>query len=241
MNKTFLSLVISFLCLGTMQGQITYESTQAKANRFFQHKEWASAAAMYNFMLQEHPTSSDTYGRAIVATEMIGDSLRSQELFLDAMKYGVPLDSILNNVRRYSFLQSRSDMYEQFMLNAIKHNPWMERPIDAYLLRYYTFKRDGIKMIVYADKLLRGTPGNIQFLQTKAEGCMINNQPEEAIATWKQILKIQPDNYLALLNLANYYDITKNSQEALSYFQQAKRVKATPYVDEAIHRLSYHK
>lgn len=239
MKQIFLTLIAVALSASAMQGQGTFETTQAKANRFFEHQEWASAAAMYNFMLQEKPNDSDIYGRAIVSTEMLGDTLRSQELLTDAMKYGVPLDSILNKVRRYSFMQSKGDMYEQFMLSAIQHNPWLQRPIDSYLLRYYVFRRDGKQMIAYANKMLSGTPGNVPFMQDLAEGYMIDGQPLEAVNTWQQILVIDPKNYLAILNLANYYDINHQNNQALTYFRKAQEIKSTPYVDAAIRRLSH--
>ncbi len=237
MNRIYTILAAIALALAA-QAQVSYQNTEAKADRFFDHQEWASAAAMYNFMLQEQPKRADTYGRAIVATEMLGDTLRSMELLTDAMRYGVPLDSVLGLVRQYSFQQAHGDMYEQFLLDAVRHNPWLERPIDAKLLSYYAFRRNGVQMVEYADKMLRGTPDNISFLQDKAEGYMINNQPQAAVDTWQRILQLEPHNYIATLNLANYYDINGNREQALKYFRQARDMRPTPYVDQAIRRLS---
>ncbi len=236
MKRIFAILTVGVMALAA-SAQISYDNTKAKADRFFSHQEWASAAAMYNFMLQEQPKESDTYGRAIVATEMLGDTLRSMQLLNDAMRYGVPLDSVLTNVRRYAFQQDQGALYEKFMYQAIDHNPWMERPIDAYLLDYYVFRRNGQQMVAYSDKMLRGTPDNVKFMQSKAEGYMINNQPQQAVATWQRILELQPSNYTAIINLANYYDMVDDRAQALKYFREARTQKSTPYVDQAIRRL----
>lgn len=240
MKRCIITLLVVFSVAAVASAQVSYDNTRAKAERFFQHGEWASAAAMYNFMLLENPKDADTYGRAIVATELLGDTLRSMQLLNDAMKYAVPLDSVLAKVRTYSYQQCNAEMYETFMLDAIRHNPWMQRPIDAYLLDYYCNRKDAPQMIAYADKMLSGTPDNLRFLTIKAQGYMLNGEPDNAIATWRKILQLHPADYNALLCLANYYDINGDKAEALPYFQKASAIKPTPYVDQAIAKIKKH-
>lgn len=225
------------MAAGIAAAQISYENTKAKADRFFVNGEWASAAAMFNFMLLENPKDADTYGRAIISTELLGDTLRSMQLLTDAMKYAVPLDSVLSKVRTYSYQQCNAEMYKNFMLDAVRHNPWMERPIDAYLLQYYTQRCDAPMMIAYADKMLAGTPGNINFLTIKAQGYMLNGETQKAVDVWNHILSLDPDNYDAILCLANYYDLSHDYAQALPYFEKARALRPTPYVDNAIRNI----
>lgn len=235
------AMLLYAFCATCCMAQNTYETTKAKADRFFTYREWASAAATYNFLLKEKPDVPGTYGRAIVAYEMLGDSIRSMELLDQAMNNGVPLDSVLINVRDRSFQIGQGHLYEHFMLSAASTHSWLERPLDAYLLKYYAFRRNGPQMVAYADKMLRGTPRSVPFLLTLADGYMLNNQYAEAIDTWKQIIEIQPDNYTAILNLANLYDMKAQYATALEYFRKAADIRRTPYVDNAISRLSRHK
>lgn len=236
MRKIILILIV-LACAAHASAQATYATTQAKADRFFSYKEWASAAALYNLMLHERPAVPDTYGRAIVAYEMLGDSIRSLDLLDQAMSHGVALDSVLANVQKYTFSIGKGHLYEQFMLSAARKNQWMERPLDAYLLRYYAFRRNGPQMVAYARKMLAGTPGSVPFMLILAEGLMISNDDALALETWKKVLAIDPANYIAILNIANYYDLAGDARSALDYFIKARDIRPTPYVDNAIREI----
>lgn len=233
MRKYFLALLAAIATLSAF-AQADYQATQAKADRFFANREWGSATALYNYLLHEKPNDTDNYGRDIVASEMINDSIRSMQLLAQAMNYGAPLDSVLNKVRKYSFQVGADNMYENFMLQAAREYKWLERPLDAYLLRYYAFRRNAPKMTEYAQKMLKSTPNNVEFLSILAEAQLIQSQPQEAAATWKRILETEPENYHAILCLANYYDLSGEQEEAIGYFKKAYAIKHTPYVAEKL-------
>lgn len=189
---------------------------------------------MCNLMISERPDLAEPYGLGIVAYEMMGDTINPMGLLDKAMRYGVPLDSVLTGVKRQSFAVGRGLMYEHFMLQASRQNPWMERPLEAYLLKYYDQRQNGEKIVEYSQKLLRGSPRNTGFLLTLANGYMLIGQQDKAIEAWQKILGIDPRNFDAMLCLANIYSLDGNSDEALRYFRQAYEVKATPYVCEKI-------
>lgn len=236
MKKSLMSAVAMILAAGSAWAQVsaTYDNARAKADRFFAHDEWASAAAMCNLMLNERPAVPDTYGKAIVANAFMGDTLRQMQLFNEAMSYGVPLDSVLARVRQYCYEKSDAPMYERFMLDVVRHNPWLERPIDTYLLRYYVGRGNGPMVVAYADKMLAGTPDNVQFLAMRARGQMLDGNTEQAVLAWRSIVALDPLDYEANLWLANYYRMQADYKEALPYFEKAREVRRTPYVDRAI-------
>lgn len=230
-------LILSLTCALGAAAQSKYDNAKVKAERFFHYEEWGSAAAMCNLMIAEHPELAEPYGRGIVAYEMMGDTLHPMELLDKAMRYGVPLDSVLSGVKNESFANGRGSIYEQFMLQASRQYPWMERPLDAYLLRYYALRQNGPEMIEYAKKMLRGAPRNTAFLLTLANGYMLEDEQQKAIETWEKILDIAPRNFDALLCMANISDLNGNLDESLRFFRRAFEVKATPYVSEKIKEL----
>lgn len=228
------------LCLNVACGafaQSKYGNARAKADRFFHYKEWGSAAAMCNLMIQERPNQSEPYSRGIVAYEMLGDTLQPMQLLRQAMQYGVPLDSVLSGVQKQAYACGRGAIYEDFMLRAARQNKWMERPLDAYLLRYYSLRSDGPRIVEYAQKMLRGAPRNAAFLLTLADGYMLIGKPESARETWEKVLEIDPRNFDALLCMANLLQIDGQREKALEYFRRAYGVRPTPYIADMIKSL----
>lgn len=230
-------LILSLTCAFGAAAQSKYDNAKVKAERFFRYKEWGSAAAMCSLMANERPEQAEPYGMGIVAYEMMGDTIHPMQLLDKAMRYGVPLDSVLTGVKDQSFAVGRGSMYERFMLQASRQNPWMERPLEAYLLRYYDLRQNGPKIVEYSQKLLRGTPQNAKFLLTLANGYMLSAMPEKAIETWQKILSSDPRNLDALLCMANICDLNGDKDQSLRYFRQAYEVKATSYVNEKIKEL----
>lgn len=212
------------------QAQLTYEQASIRAERFFGFREWASASALYNYMLQHEPKQVDTYGHAIVAQEMLNDTIQSMELLKRAMAYKIPLDSVLSSVKKYSFEVGKSEMYEKFMLQSARANPWLSRPLDSQLLKYYAFRNDGPKMIEYSKAMLNGAPNDIRFLSSLAKGYMLTGATNDAIATWNRILEINPDEYHTLLCLANYYYVAGDKAKSIPLFIRAQALNPTPYV-----------
>lgn len=220
-----------------------YEVLRSRSERFFGQQEWASASAMYDLMIEQQPKVVDTYCHAIVSAGMQSDTLSQIRLMRQSIKAHIAFDSIFKGVKRLSFQVKEGTLYEQF-LNVIKRaEPWLTRSADRYLLDYYVFRNDAQKMIDYSKRMLSGLPNDEGFLSILAQGYMLNGQYAESVDTYRRILEISPNNYDALLRLGLYYDSVANEsdaarKEALKFLQRACKIKATPFINAKIARLS---
>lgn len=229
------------LCAASVVYATEYKDLETKARRFFEQQEWASASAMYDLMLQQRPGESKTYGHAIVSAGMRGDTVVQMSLMSKSIQAHVPFDSIFHSVRQVGFEVGKTAMYEQFLLLIQRHEPWLSRNIDRYLLEYYDFRNDAPMMIFYSRKMLQGLPGNIEFMTVLARGLMLNGQYVEGVDAYEEILRLSPDDYNSLLQLGNYYQLTAQTdagrKQALYYFKKARNIKTTPYVENMINQL----
>lgn len=217
-------------------------SVEARAGRFFDYREWISAGALYTMLLGDDPANPFYYGRAIVSAGMLGDTLQQNRLTRQAFNAHVAVDSLFSAVERTSFSVGQTSLYENYLLQTKASEPWLTRIVDAYLMRYYTFRRDPEGMIAYSRIMLQGNPDSEQFLYTLAQGYLISGQTDEALAIYRHIIELNPRGLEALLYLANYYDGRSDADptaavEALAFFSQVQSIESTPYVDAAIARL----
>ena len=130
MKKAVLALTILLASALALMAQLPYDETSRKAARAFDAAEWATASALYNFMIHERPDDISAYAPAIVAAEAMGDSIRPMQLLTQSLQYGASVDSIISLVRQSSFKAARPQMFEPFLLEAKNANPWLRRPID---------------------------------------------------------------------------------------------------------------
>ena len=223
-------LAVSLACVA----QTPYSRLQLKADRYFDQKEWAQAAATYYQMLEMQPDVSSTYGKAIVANAVRGDTVAEMELMVKALNAKVPFDSMLSRVRAASFRLGKSNLYGDFLLRARDAYPWMRRPIDNHLLRYYIYRQDGAKMVEYSKMMLQGDPSNTGFLMSLARGAMLCGDYREGISAYESILAVRPDDYESLLALGNYYYMREDKEKALSYLRRANSIHPTPYVSSLL-------
>lgn len=210
-----------------------YPTLSEKAYRFFEHKEWASASAMFTLMLDERPEVPDTYGRAIVVEAIRGNTAQEMDLMQKALDNHIPFDSVFSRVRQWSFHLGQTNLYEEFLKETRATHPWMRRSIDSQLLKYYTFRRNGAEMIDYSRLMLAGAPDNIDFLTTLAEGYMLIGDSASAMEVYRTILTHDPRNYNALLSLGNWYLLqpdTPSRSLAKQYLTRAYAERPTPYV-----------
>ncbi len=215
-----------------------YNSLAVKADRFYQYDEWASALAMYQLMLDKRPDAADTYCHAIVAASMEKLPDEPMRLLEQSLNARVPLDSIYNGVQRLAFEQGDARLYEKFLEDVGRRFPWMQRNIDARLLEYYTWRRDGRGMVEYASRMLQGMPDNINFLTSLADGYFALGQDREAVDAYTKVIALNPHNYHALLVLGNYYDNVSRQDRfndearvlARQYLERAQAIHPTPHV-----------
>ncbi len=235
MRNTAVTLLIIICVILTSAGVTTnYDRLKTRADRFFNNNEWASAGAYYTFMLEERPDVADTYGRAIVSSMMGGDTVTPRQLLTRAMENKVPLDSVLSNVRLYAFAKDSASFYPRFLRSVARNQPWLARPIDAMLLKYSLQRNDGPNIIRYANIMLNGMPDNVRFLSALAHGYMLTGDYTNALDTWQHILRIDPSNYDALLQIAAYYTSDGQGQQAIPYYERANNIRPTPYVSSIL-------
>jgi len=231
-----------------------YSTLEAKATRFFDNAEWASASALYDLMLEERPTVPQTYGRAIVANGMRGKHAEQTQLMAKALDHHIPFDSVFSQVKTWSYHIGHPELFETFLIDNRAAHPWMRRTINSYLLKYYTFRRNGPGMVEYSRTMLDGASDNVAFLSSLADGQMLIGQTDEALDTYKQIIRLDPSNYNALLILGNWYaehttatrtpDATTTTADTdsgtdpLYYLQRAYQLRPTPYVASLIELLN---
>ncbi len=223
----------------------SYNELKIKAERFFEQREWASASAMYDLMLDREPKVAETYGHAIVAAGMRDDSQDQLRLMREATLAYVSFDSVFNEVERVSFSLGKTDLYEDFLLMVKAKDPWMTRTIDQRLMAYYSFRRNPERTVEYARIMLEGMPDDVGYLASLAQGQAGLGHWNDALATWKRILEIDPVNYDALLEIGNYNYMQWEQDpgcgecraEALNAFDQAQQIQATPYVAQMMERL----
>ncbi len=228
--KRLLFLITVVLNVSVISAQTPYSRLEVKADRFFDQKEWAQAAATYYQMLDIRPDVAATYGKAIVANAVRGDTLAEMDLMVKALNAKIPFDSVLSRVRSTSFHLGKSNLYGDFLLRVKDAYPWMRRPIDNYLLRYYIYRHDGAKMVEYSKMMLQGDPDNTAFLMSLAQGAMLCGDFREGVRAYEAILAVAPDDYDSLLALGNYYHMEGNPTKAAAYLGRANTIHPTPHV-----------
>ena len=147
---------------------------------------------MYELMLEQRPDSAALYGRAVTAEGMRGDSVAQIMLLRRALAAKVPIDSLFASVEQASFALGQANLLEQFLKMSARAEPWLARKIDASLLDYYAFRRDGASMIHYAGKLLAGVLDNEHFGILLAEGLLIEGRDNEARQAFGRVLDSHP-------------------------------------------------
>lgn len=211
-----------------------YNRIAAKAARFFDNSEWLNANAMYMLMLDERPLDVKTYSHAIVANIMSGDTVSMGNLLELSMRNNVPFDSLLYSVQHVSMQVGSSDLYEKVLLTSRDRFSWLSRGINAYLLKYYDFRNNGPEIIRYAKIMLAGMPDDVTFQRQLARGYMLDNQPDNALSVWLNVLQHNPEHYDTLLDVGMYYEETARHNKAVDYLQRAYDIRPTPYVQELL-------
>ncbi len=215
-----------------------YSTIAEKATRFYADGDWAGASAMYSLLIDERPDDPGLYAHAIVADGMRGDSLAQMALMRGAIAHHVPFDSVFSAVETCSFAQGRADIYEGFLLSLRRAEPWLQRTVDARLLRYYAFRRYPAETERYAGIMLRGLPDNEDYLYLLAGAYVTAGDMAKAEEVYKRIVSLNPRAYVALLYLGNRAADTGDTVAAIDYLRRASAIKATPYVVRRLAALS---
>lgn len=209
----------------------------AKADRAFHEHDWGSAQAFYTLLLSDAPADSIIGAREIVSSYALGDSVLAVQTMQSLMNHGVSLDAILGQVRSQSFLAGQSETYVDFMNTARRHCPWIARAIEARMLPYYEFRDNGPEIINYSRRMLAGLPQSTRYLHALAKGYTLIGDLPQACNIWQKIIKIDSADYLAMLQLGNYYYNSGDKANAETYLAAAYGINPTPFVKQRLDSL----
>lgn len=235
MMRRLVFVLVLIVTVALPLGALDYEATALKANRLFEQRDWPSAQAMYELMLSERPDSTDTYAHAIVVAQMRADSVRAVDLLERAMSHSVGVQPLFDRVRSVAFSIGRARIYPDFLRLAVKELPWLARPVERLMLQYYLFRDNGPKVVEYGLLMTDGLPDDVGFLADLSRGYMLSADYDSAVACWKRILDLDPNNYLTLINLGNYYLLINRPDLGLPYLERANNLRSTPYLESIIH------
>lgn len=212
----------------------TFDELRVKADRFIGYGEWPSAMAMLQLMADMRPEDSDVTGQAIAVAGLLDNEAEQLRLFRSGVDHRQRFDSVFSAVEAESFALGRGSIYEKFLLMIAREEPWTARTIDAYMLKYYTFRRDGEGMVKYASKMLNGLPESVDFLRALGSGYLLLGQYEDAGRAYDRILEVSPDDVDALLTLGFYRESQGDYAKACEYLDRAYGVAPTPYLASKI-------
>lgn len=227
------------MCLGfaaDLHAESTGNNSLAeRAERSYQWREWSSAAAMYELLLDENPDSANYYVKAIVANQMLDNKNAQTDLVTRAMAHGIGLTDILHSVQSADYIVSDGDQYAALLENLKQSMPWMARAFDDEILRFYVFRQNGPMMVKYADMMLAGLPESLEYLEIKAQGYILQNDIQAAVPVWEKIVELHPDKCrTALLYLAFVAEKAGDTAKADELFERARALNATPYVEQQL-------
>lgn len=210
------------------------DALRTKAARYVAQGEWLNASAIYWLILDRAPDDTDIYADAVISNTLAGDTASAISLVHNAMDNLVNADTLFSRIRTRTFVLGHPGIYQDLLIRARDHFPWMTRMVDRSLLEYYDYRNDGPQMVVYADKMLQGFPENVTYLRVKARGTLLCGNGDEAADIWKHILEIAPDNYDTLVDLAAYLVTCGNCDAATPYIQRAIAIRSTPFLQSLL-------
>lgn len=234
MTRIITLIGILLTIMSPLRAETGYADLSAKASRFFQQQEWASASAMYQLMIDRNPDVADVYAHAIVADGMRNDTTQQQQLLRQAIERHLPFDSIFGKVRELSFSLGKATVYENFMIESRATLPWATRNINARLLDYYMSRGNAPLAIDFARKMLEGMPDNQTFLVTLAKAYMMAGEFDKAKAELRNTLDINPSSLPALLTLGNLLLSQGDKVQALPLLKRAYSLSPTPHLASTI-------
>ncbi len=235
--RHFILTLLTAAIACTAMASDRYDTMSERALRAFDSREWASAAALYELMLDRRPDSTDSYVRAVVASEMVGDTVAGPDLVSRAMAHGIGLPQILTRSRAQFFDIGAGDAYPAMLYRLLGKFPWMRRAIEHELLDYYTFRDNGPEIIKYARIMLTGLPDSEEYRLLLARGYLLSGDRDAACSEWQSILDTDPNCIDALLPLGYSLAQQGDTARALDILRRAQSIAPTPYIASTIRGL----
>ncbi|MDE6277591.1 MAG: hypothetical protein K2M06_05735 [Muribaculaceae bacterium] len=238
--KPILSLLLCLLCAAASATAATPkdDALLEKAARAYSNREWASATALYGVFCDRSPGHPEAYARRVVASEIISDTISSVDAIEEALNAEVEPAAFFDLIRSEAFAAARPMLVPQVLMRAKARMPWMGRPIDAALLRFYSFRNDAEATQKYAESLLNGLPDDTEYLSMLAGSLLAQGKDREAVEIYERILQKDPQNFDALIILGNYSIDEGQTDKGLQYLRKALQIKPTPALRKSIESIS---
>ena len=174
----------------------------------------------------------------MVASELIGDTISSVDAIQEALNAEIPPADLFSLLSTEAFAAGEPGVVPDALGRTRSRLPWIARPIDTALLRYYSFRNDAPATERYARTLLAGLPDDPEYLTMLASSCMAQGKEQEALVIYGQILQKNPEHFDTLVLLGTYWLEEGNKNKAREYLMRAEKVKSTPSLRKTLSRLS---
>ncbi len=213
------------------------EAITTRAARAYAAGEWAAAQALYGIVTEGEPSSTTATACLIVSAEMRSDTTAAATALERYMGSGAPLEPMLDNVEELSYSLGKAGLYEALLQRLARQVSYLRRPLALRLLKFYIFRGNPAATIEYARVLLRGLPGDPQYLNAMGQAYMMLGDTAEAVRCYEESLRGDSDNLDALLALGNYYGTLDDAARALPYLRRAADIAPAPFLESEISRL----
>lgn len=205
-----------------------------KAFDFHLKGNLSKAEQLYKNILKKLPSHFDTLRHLGILYQDQQRFEIAEKFYLKAYKINSEHFSIYNNLGTIKFLQFKMDEALEFYKQAFKKNPNYVPVINNISAFYHRQFRDE-ECMRFSKLALSLEPNNLTSKINYAKALGINNQPNEAIKIFKEILKVKKDsnNYK---NLGTAYRNTGELEESYNCFAEA--LKQDPHDTGAFFNLS---
>lgn len=228
-----LLIVLTGVCTAA-HGADQRRALDEKAAMYVANSRWNNAAAVYMSMLDSDEADTDDYAMAMIVTTLAGDTATATGYIERSTRQLISVESLLGSIREHSFALGHGSIYETLLKLSRERYPWLARIVDRELLSYYIYRNNGPRIVDYARIMLEGLPTSVYYLRVLADGYMLCGMTSQALEAWLKIMTLDPDNYLTILDIANYHAATGDMTAARPWFERAYRLHPTPYVGKVL-------
>ena len=247
----FSSFKVIFVVLSVLfcnfygESQTKYEVLAKKAERFYEYKEWESAAAMYELLLMQRSDDVNVYSRAITVNGILGKKDEQLSIIEKSQKNGIAMSAIFDGVRSCSYAKGYPAVYESLLLMIKERQPWLRHSINGKLATFYRQRNNAPKMVEYADSLLATRHDDLDALTTKGLGLTYMDNYPAAISVWKEMIEIDSTKVEPYLQIGVYlFGKVKEGKatpqefsDAEKYLSKAYQLKPTPKLKDILSKL----
>ena len=109
------------------------------------------------------------------------------------------------------------------MLNEIESENGISEPVTMLKEQIYVNEKKYDQAIRELNAIIRADPEEIKYLGVLAELYTTIGQKDKALATYKKIFEIEPDNGIAQLSMAEFYRLQNDTKKQFEYLTIAFR------------------